>query len=276
MILDFSLIQYKKLIQIFKSSDYKFKTVENFFSKPESKVIIFRHDVDRKPLNSLNTAIIENKLGIKASYYFRILKNSNNEITLRKIAKLGHEIGYHYENLSFISNKYWKSILKNHNDSKNYLLDLAIKDFEKKLNHLRKYYPIKTIAMHGNPTSKCDSRNMWKKFKYQDFGIICEPYIDFDYNEILYITDTGRSWNNNKINRWDKVESKFDYSFNHTNEIIKMIEQNKLPNRIIMNIHPEHWSNSKLEWHFIYFSRKIKNILKFLILKKIENIYPTI
>ena len=267
MVLDFSLDQFEKLIKTFKSSEYKFQTVEHFFSNPKSKAIIFRHDVDRKPLNSLSTAIIENKYEIKASYYFRILNNRNNEIALRKIAELGHEIGYHYENLSFISNRYKKLIPKNHYDSKNYILDLAIKDFEEKLCHLRKYYPIKTIAMHGKPTSRYDGRNMWKKFKYQNFGIICEPYIDFDYNDILYLTDTGRSWNNSKINRWDKVESKYDFTFNHTNEIIKLIEQNKLPDRIIINIHPEHWSNSKFEWYFIYFSRKLKNNLKYLLLK---------
>jgi hypothetical protein len=31
---------------------------------------LVRHDVDRKPLNALKMAEIENKLGVKSTYYF--------------------------------------------------------------------------------------------------------------------------------------------------------------------------------------------------------------
>ena len=45
-------------------------------------------------------AAIEKQTGIKASCYFRIVKESYDENIIRQIAELGHEIGYHYENLS--------------------------------------------------------------------------------------------------------------------------------------------------------------------------------
>ena len=44
-----------------------------------SKAIIFRHDIDRLPENSLKTEIIEHELGIIGTYYFRIVAESYNE-----------------------------------------------------------------------------------------------------------------------------------------------------------------------------------------------------
>jgi hypothetical protein len=67
---------------------------------PATRVIILRHDVDRRPGNALKTARLEHDLGIPASYYFRAVPESRDEAVIQKIAGLGHEIGYHYENLS--------------------------------------------------------------------------------------------------------------------------------------------------------------------------------
>lgn len=36
---------------------------------------------------------------IKAKYYFRVVLESWNEKIIKEIASLGHEVGYHYEDL---------------------------------------------------------------------------------------------------------------------------------------------------------------------------------
>ena len=59
--------------------------------------------MDRKPGNALVIGKFEKEAGIRASYYFRIVKESYDENIIKKIAEMGHEIGYHYENLSEIS-----------------------------------------------------------------------------------------------------------------------------------------------------------------------------
>ena len=87
------------------ASGYFFQTLQDFIQQPEDKTVILRHDVDRKPENALVIAKIEKDAGIKASYYFRIVKESYDENIIKKIAEMGHEIGYHYENLSEISRK---------------------------------------------------------------------------------------------------------------------------------------------------------------------------
>ena len=48
--------------------------------------------------------------------------------------------------------------------------------------------------MHGSPMSRWDSRLLWKYYDYHDFGIVGEPYFDMNFDEVLYLTDTGRRW----------------------------------------------------------------------------------
>ena len=77
---------------------------DQFIRNPKDRVVILRHDVDTLPENSLKTAKLEHDLGIKGTYYFRIVRESYDEIIIKQIAGLGHEIGYHYENLSTMMN----------------------------------------------------------------------------------------------------------------------------------------------------------------------------
>ena len=102
---DFTKQIYKELLTFLHSQFYSFQTFENYLKEPKEKVVLLRHDVDKLPANSFTTAKIEHGLGIKGTYYFRIVPESYDEKIIKQIADLGHEIGYHYENLSEISKK---------------------------------------------------------------------------------------------------------------------------------------------------------------------------
>ncbi len=104
--MDFTLTAYKQLISTLQVQGFFFQTFEGFIQNPEEKVLILRHDVDRLPGNSLKTARMENGLGIRASYYFRTIAQTFKPEIIKEIADLGHEIGYHYENLSEIGKNY--------------------------------------------------------------------------------------------------------------------------------------------------------------------------
>ncbi len=74
---DFTLTTYKKLLEELLANDYSFQTLENFIQHPnKEKIVILRHDVDRLPSNALVIAKIEKDAGIRASYYFRVVKES--------------------------------------------------------------------------------------------------------------------------------------------------------------------------------------------------------
>jgi hypothetical protein len=59
--------------------------------------------------------------------------------------------------------------------------------------------------MHGSPLSRWDSRLLWSRYDYREFGIIGEPYFDVDFDEVLYLTDTGRRWDGERFSVRDKV-----------------------------------------------------------------------
>ena len=249
--MDFTLTTYKELLQELLANNYSFQTLENFIQhRNKEKIVILRHDVDRLPENALKMARMENDEGVKASYYFRVVKESFDEDIIRQIAEMGHEIGYHYEDLSLCVGNY----------------ELSIINFESNLEKFRKIYPVKTICMHGSPFSKWDNRDLWKKYNYRDYGIIAEPYFDVDFDEVFYITDTGRSWNNSTASVRDKVNSKFDIKIKDTNHLTEKIQNNELPDKIMINVHPQRWTDNPVEWTRELVKQNVKNVIKKLLI----------
>ena len=250
--MDFTPNLYKTLLIAFKQAGYQFLTFQQFCEgRAGEKFVILRHDVDLKAENSLETAKIEHELGICASYYFRIIPQSNKPHVIKGIAAWGHEIGYHYEDLSLLNGN----------------IEKAIEHFKNKLEYFRQYHPVKTICMHGSPSSKIDNKSIWQQYDYKDFGIIGEPYFDVDFNKIFYLTDTGRSWNGEKYSIRDKVQSTYNCHFKSTSEIIKAIQSGTIPQKIMITTHPQRWTNNVLGWIWEYLFQKVKNKVKYFVIQ---------
>ncbi len=258
---DFTLKAYTDLLQALISCGYNCTSYLNYLEKnlqgkpggnQDSRVAILRHDVDKLPLNSQAFAKIQNALEITGTYYFRVVKESFDAGIIKEIAALGHEIGYHYEDMDFA------------NGDK----DKAIKLFEEHLSKIRNVAEVKTICMHGSPLSKWDNKDVWKKYDYHNYGIIAEPYFDINFNEFYYLTDTGRSWNASGVSVRDKVNSKFSFPVKTTSDIIDHLKKNKLPDKIMFNFHPQRWTNDYLSWIKELFLQNSKNIVKSIIIKR--------
>ncbi len=251
---DFTLVAYKQLLEAAISSGYTLTSYEDYIVNGHNyqKTFILRHDVDDLPDNSVQTALIETELGAKGSYYFRVVKQSFRPESINNIKKLGHEIGYHYEDMAL-------------NDGN---LKKAYEHFKIKLNLFRSYYPIKTICMHGSPLSKWDNRLLWEHYNYKDLGIIGEPYFDIDFEKVLYITDTGRKWNNTTSSVRDKVITNYSFKFRSTFDIIKSFNEEKLPPVIMLNIHPQRWTNDSVLWLKELVFQNLKNTIKKIVVKK--------
>ena len=196
---DFSLDIYRELLEKLQQKGYALipysEYCHNLDEVPtksrdsERRFVILRHDVDKLPQNSLRTAQIEHSIGAKASYYFRVGKESNSPEIIRSIVRLGHEIGYHYEDMSLCGGDTEKAYVH----------------FQTWLDYFRQYYAVETICMHGAPTSQWDSKDLWKRYGYRALGIIGEPYFDTDFSDVLYLTDTGRCWDGYKVSVRDKI-----------------------------------------------------------------------
>jgi len=237
MIIDFTQSVYKGLLQVIQTSGYSFQTVKEHIDSTSAKVMILRHDVDSWPSNALQMAKIEHGLGIQATYYFRMSPLSYNEKIIRQIAELGHEIGYHYEDVT------------THHGN----LNKALHSFRVNLEKLRKLYPVRTIAMHGKPLSRYHNLDLWKENDFHQFGLIGEPYLSIDFDKMLYLTDTGNCWDGNRYSIRDEVKSSFSFPIHSTQDLIDHIRQNKLPDQIMLNIHPARWNDNLIKWMVRYY-----------------------
>lgn len=248
--MNFTLTQYSKFLKKIKESKLTPITFKEYFSlKNPKKSLIIRHDIDRKPKNALKMAKLEKKYKIKSVYYFRTKKNSLDPKIIKQITKMGHEIGYHYECLS---------------DGKGNI-SKALIIFQENLTKLKKITNIYTISMHGRPFNKWNNLLIWKKPENHQliknkFKLLGEVYLDINYKDILYITDSGRNFSN-KFNKNDKVNSEVKISINNFSELLDVINNNKYP-KIIISFHPERWTNNPIQWIIQFFKDQLINISK--------------
>lgn len=242
--MDFTLNIYSLLLKSLLDQGFVFQPFRDFLQQPAEKSIILRHDVDAQPPNALRMALLENKLGIQGTYYFRMVPPVFNEKIICEIAQRGHEIGYHYETMDTCKGN----------------ISEAYQEFFFNLEKFRQLYPVQTICMHGSPRSKYDNKLIWSTYHYKDLGIIGEPYFDIDFQKVAYFTDTGRRWNGENVSIRDKVKSNYNFDFKTTYQIIDHID--RLPAKIMLTIHPQRWHNRPLPWLKELVWQNVKNQVK--------------
>ena len=255
--MDFTKNIFLQLLKALQSDDYSFFCFKDFLTSDSKKTIILRHDVDLLPQNSLCFAKIQANMGIQGTYYFRAVPESWHEVIIKEIQDLGHEVGYHYENM----------------DTCNGDLDKAWDDFRFNLNKLRKLVEVKTICMHGSPRSKFDNKELWEKYDYRSLGIIGEPYYDVDFDKVFYLTDTGRRWDGWKTSVRDKVSQQKNWVnqglvFHSTDDIITALNNSQLPNKIMFTMHPQRWSEGGIPWFKELLLQTIKNEIKKMLISR--------
>lgn len=257
--MDFTRKRYAQLLDALLGQGYVFYTFEQYCeadkqSLPE-RMVILRHDIDLRAPYALEIAKIEHERKIKATYYFRVIPQSNQPDIIRAIAEMGHEIGYHYEDMSLCNG-----------DS-----EKAVAHFQQQLGYFRQFYPVRTVCMHGAPRSNYDSKDIWKYADYKEWGIIGEPYFDVDYADVFYLTDTGRCWDGYKVSRRDKIPQFHDewcnrgWNYHSTKEVIGAIQQGTIAPRMLITTHPQRWTDGFGAWLWELVFQSLKNVVKRLI-----------
>lgn len=257
--MDFTQNKYRQLLSQLISCGYEFVTYQQYCEGNHSqRFVILRHDVDLKPQNSLRFAKEEKELRAKATYYFRAVPQSWDDSIIITIHQLGHEVGYHYESLTTCNGN----------------LQEALEDFKHNLKRLRELVPVSTICMHGSPRSPFDSKDIWKQYDYKNLNIIGEPYLSTDFSKMLYLTDTGRRWDGYKVSVRDKIEGyqeEWDakgWSFHSTDDIIEALQENRLPDQLMITTHPQRWFDFGIDWMKELVFQNIKNIVKRMIVSR--------
>ena len=292
---DFTVTAYVRLLDSLEGAGYTFQPLSDFIRSPGGKVVILRHDVDRYPLNSLRTAQAEHGMGIGGTYFFRCKRGRFEEGIIRHINRLGHEIGYHYEDFSKLKVKSQKSGLFRIYDEAE-LASIAFQSFRENLKKLRKIVPVSNICMHGSPTSRFDSRFLWKYYDYRELAVTAEPYFDICFEDVLYLTDTGRRWDGASVSVRDRntgltvrdrnyfkewkvqprdgslmnmtpLAGEFQkrYSYRSTYEIVSALKSGEIPQKIMITFHPQRWNDKILPWAEELLFQNIKNPIKYFI-----------
>jgi hypothetical protein len=85
---------------------------------------------------------------------------------------------------------------------------------------------------------------------------------------VLYLTDTGRRWNSEDVSIRDKVHSAYNFQIKNTNQLINLIQENKLPEQIMINTHPQRWNDNIFYWTRELLAQNVKNQIKKIIVKQ--------
>lgn len=220
--------------------------------------IVFKHDVETNPSKALKLAEIENKHGIKGSYYVQayLLDNIENVKILQQIRNLGHEVSYHYDVL----------------DANNGDFEKANSDFQENLQKFKDAgFEIKTVCQHGNPvknrvgysSNRDFFRNKSIAEQYKEISDIVVNFKEKTDTNYLYISDAGYVWNiiSDPENN-DRIKGDPDIKLRGFEEILAEINKG---NSIILSTHPHRWKKTKTGIYLkITLFKTIRSSIKFL------------
>lgn len=234
---DFTYEKYRELLEAGLANGYTVATVREYLrrkSLPE-RLIVVRHDVDRKPANALDMARIEADLGVRTTYYFRTVGETADPTVVSEIESLGHEVGYHYEDL----------------DRTDGDMAAAHRSFEAELAGLRELADVDTVCMHGNPLTSHDNRDMWRDGHpdLDAYDLLGEAYLSMDFSDLTYFSDTGRTWRDGalKVKDVPPEGAEKQVQVDATDELVGLLADGE-PERLYVLVHPNRWAENYVEF----------------------------
>lgn len=96
---------YRNMLQILKERGYGFCGYGDWGGV--GKPVILRHDIDFDPIAALAMAELESSEGVRSTYFVLLRTDFYNPLErgnverLREIARLGHDIGLHYDETQY-------------------------------------------------------------------------------------------------------------------------------------------------------------------------------
>jgi hypothetical protein len=227
-----TLDNYRNICETALAAGYQPQSIADHIRSPQDNVVILRHDVDRFPENALGIAKLEHQLGVRSTYYFRMVRGVFSPRIIRQIQALGHEIGYHYETLSKCNGNRQR----------------AIEAFTQELSRLRTVAEVTTTSAHGSPLSRWDNRTLWSDLDSSALCLTGDAYSAIDYSTVVYFTDTGRRWDADRTNLRDRPPGAATgtCAVHETDDLVKFLASQAAA-RICIQTHPERWSATHLQ-----------------------------
>lgn len=191
---EFSLQHYLNVLNSVKKN-YSMGTVSDYLNlKKKKKFIILRHDVDFSLDYALEMAEKESKQGIKSTYfvllhgYFYNPFDEKNILNIKKIVKLGHEIGLHYDSSFFPKSS-----------------EKEIKLIKKEIQALEEITDKRIISVAQHIPS--ETRKIYANLKKANLISVQSPEM---LKSVKYISDSGYYWRERcmcqHVNKHDRLQ----------------------------------------------------------------------
>ncbi|MBA6364329.1 hypothetical protein H4J56_03415 [Colwellia sp. BRX8-4] len=226
--------------------------------------ISIKHDVETNVERAYQIAVIEARYSIRATYFVQSDLLEGNKALLHSIAKLGHEVTYHYDVLD-----------ANTGDMK-----LAIDEFaETVIKFEDAGFPVTSVCPHGNPLM---NRNGWNSNKdfFRDTKVASHFSNIFDLvvqgkekikSDYKYVSDAGFGFKVITDIVGNDQNPSQDVAIANIDELTNLTQSN---GSVIISTHPHRWVNSSFlasfaKARFIIIRRVALLASKSKILKKI-------
>ncbi|MCF0132135.1 MAG: hypothetical protein HUJ71_10385 [Pseudobutyrivibrio sp.] len=176
--MDFTYDSYANLIRLIQSEGYTFTGYHDFGEGP---VVIMRHDIDTSVKKAYEMSLLEDKLGIKATYYallntdFYNVASNTNRLLLQDMISRGHEIGLHFDEAQYSDETSYESVVE-----KEIAVLSAILD-----------HPVTTVSMH-RPSQKALEGD-WQ------FEGVVNSYSKLFFKEFKYLSDSRMRWREDPV-----------------------------------------------------------------------------
>lgn len=175
----FTYDAYKKMIDDLRRAGYTFAGYES--QEGMDRVVILRHDIDYCLNKAVKMAELEQASGVRSTY-FVLLKSSfynllaaENLRLLKRIKELGHDIGLHFDELSY-TNEYYDE----HGGIRNVILE------EVKLLEQVSGIAVNSVSMH-RPSRKTLESDI-------DLSPVINSYGKYFFKGFKYVSDSRRRW----------------------------------------------------------------------------------
>lgn len=271
----FTFDSYRRLLDLIADCGYDIYGIERILTARRDgellrgNYVAIRHDVDYFPNRAIIMARIEAERKIAATYYIRRRFFDADLDLVRKIAGLGHQVGYHYEEIDTHQKAPGKQIAR---DAVEYFIG-SLLDIDKL------GFPIRSVCAHGNPLTDVDNRQVVHLLRDRTFldqvaasydraeitekisdRLVGDASIDLTGDDFdLYIPDTGRF--NPRYNLKDRIDNCPIAGLSNLEDLRRILTGGKYP-RVYMNMHPDRWSGDMATWLFDFAFDTVKNMLK--------------
>ena len=185
MALDFTLAAFEDFCQwlthmpVFTVGDYLARS-----QPPPTPFVILRIDVDYRETTAVHMARMAERHNLEASFYFRHREGAFDLDAMKAIARLNHEVGYHFETLDTCQGDF----------------QAAADLFLEHVTLLRESgLIIRTVAGHGAPPVAVNYRSNLDLLIHtpglcERANLLGESTLSIDFSRVAYISDAGWRW----------------------------------------------------------------------------------